>query len=1312
MAQLVLTTASRAASSFGAAFASSAASTLSGLAANTVSSLIFGPTRRRREGPRLDSFTVQASTEGAAILKVYGRARLGGQIIWAANFRETLSEETQGSKGSRLGTQTTTATYLYSISVAIGLCEGEIARIGRVWADGKPFDLSTVNARLYQGTDDQLPDSVIEAVEGPGNAPAFRDLAYIVFEDLPLGQFGNRIPQFSFEVEKPLTDNDPLALENQITSLTIIPATGEFVYGTSPVTRTLGPGVHINENIHHNNGGTDFTAAMDAAQGTLNNWRCASLVISWFGTSTNASNCELVPGVETRDKQTTPYEWSVNGFTREDGYLISQNNGSANFGGTPSDICVLEALADFAERGIKVMIHPFILMDIPPESGQAPFPWRGRISAQAADGTPAASNAVDAFFGAATPGDFSINGQSIQYAGQQNDRGFRRFILHHAWLAKLANQLHPGSVDSFLLGSEMRGITTIRDQHGGYPAIVKWQELAADVRTVLGADVEISYGADWSEYSGHQPGDGSGTRAFHLDPLWADPAIDFIGIDYYMPLADWRDGQTHLDALENDSNAPHDIAYLQNNIRGGEGYDWFYANQQDRDAQIRTPIIDSAHNEHWVFRVKDLWNWWSNPHHDRPNGARAQQPTDWIPRSKPIRFTELGCPAIDRGSNQPNVFVDPGSSESTEPFYSRGTRDDLAQRALLEAHASYWQNPANNPSSDLYEGTMVDADRHYIYAFDARPFPAFPARSDIWSDGENWTLGHWLNGRIGRAPLDRLVECLSQESGPVSVDTTRLEGIITGYIIDRPMSARDMISPLADIFQFDAIESAGTIRFQPRFDLERFTTQIMTLDAHDLVAIPQSDDNDEGGSPFQVIMGQADDLPSTFRLGFLDEAQDITPAIATARDPALTSAREDGTELPIIINQAEADARARTILADAWVMREQIRFAVSPSLLALEPGDLVTLTVDDNDRLWRITNIEDGNIREIDAVRLTPSVYDAPTALTVFDSTESLPAARGPIDWVVMDLPWLGTNDREGAPWFAAYGRPWPGGAHLVQTNSGQAASLATAQSPIAIGRLIEDMPVSYPGRLVETSVHVRLDDAILTDSPASRETETVLAGANSVALETPDGGYEIAQFRSATLIAPGEWKLTGWLRGQAGTDRRPPPSAGARMVFLAGATFYGGTTPLSVAQGPFDIPLSVSAGPIDRDPADETYTEGLIVMGRENLSPLSPVHLRAASGDNGTHLSWTRRTRIQGDDWSGEDVPLGEAFERYRIEFRNGDNIVRTTQSDQPSFFYTNEMMASDQTALGAGETIAVRVAQLSDHVGIGHWSQDIAVL
>jgi len=50
--------------------------------------------------------------------------------------------------------------------------------------------------------------------------------------------------------------------------------------------------------------------------------------------------------------------------------------------------------------------------------------------------------------------------------------------------------------------------------------------------------------------------------------------------------------------------------------------------------------------------------------------------TGWVPGSKPIRFTEFGCPAVDRGTNQPNVFYDPKSSESALPHYSRGWSDE------------------------------------------------------------------------------------------------------------------------------------------------------------------------------------------------------------------------------------------------------------------------------------------------------------------------------------------------------------------------------------------------------------------------------------------------------------------------------------------------------------------------------------------------------------------------------------------------------------------------------------------------------------
>jgi hypothetical protein len=203
-----------------------------------------------------------------------------------------------------------------------------------------------------------------------------------------------------------------------------------------------------------------------------------------------------------------------------------------------------------------------------------------------------------------------------------------------------------------------------------------FRTLAADVRGILGPGTAISYAADWSEYFGHHPADGSGDPGsgpgqavfFHLDPLWADGNIDFVGIDNYMPLSDWRDGYEHLDAQAG-WPAIYDRAYLQANIAGGEGFDWYYASAADRAAQIRTPITDGAHGKPWVFRFKDLASWWSNPHFDRPGGVESATPTAWIPQSKPIRFTELGCPAIDRGTNQPNVFFDPKSSESARPAF-------------------------------------------------------------------------------------------------------------------------------------------------------------------------------------------------------------------------------------------------------------------------------------------------------------------------------------------------------------------------------------------------------------------------------------------------------------------------------------------------------------------------------------------------------------------------------------------------------------------------------------------------------------------
>lgn len=1275
MAQLLLTAASTVGGAvakvgLGGFLVRTVATTAAAYAAGYVDRLIFGPRKRSVEGPRLENFQVQASQEGAGVPRVFGRGRIAGQLIWAANFKETTSEmtESSGGKGGRPAAQTTFTEYLYSISFAVGLCEGEIDRIGRVWADGKPFDISGHNARIYRGSETQNPDALIESVEGPGQAPAFRGLAYIVFEDLPLKDFGNRIPQLSFEIEKSLKDGDPNALENTLTAVTMIPGSGEFVYGTTKVLREAGEGVTEAENVHNTTGATDFTASLDALADAAPNLAHVSLVVSWFGDSVSAGDCQLRPGVDAAAKTTTPYEWKVAGTTRAGAHLVSQINGAPAYGGTPADRAVIEAITSLKSRNMSVLVHPFILMDAPG------FPWRGRIDAGTNDKTAAAAADIASFFGTAAPADFLIQNGEVVYSGPA-EWSFRRMILHYAHLCVAA-----GGVDGFLLGSELRGITTTRDSATIYPAVAQMKSLAADVRSILGAGTEISYGADWSEYFGHQPADGSGDVFFHLDDLWADPSLDFIGIDNYMPAADWRDGFAHLDALAG-AKGQHDVDYLKSNIDGGEGFDWFYASAADRDSQTRTPISDGAYGEPWVFRYKDLWSWWSNAHHNRPGGVRDAVPTSWVPEAKKIVFTEAGCPAVDKGANQPNVFVDAKSIESAVPHYSNGRRDDMAQRRFLEAQAAFWADAANNPVSSVYGAPMVDAGARYVYAYDARPFPDFPARSDVWGDAANWEAGHWLNGRLGRASLDLLVQALASEADFTDIDASALDGVVTGYLIDRPLSPREMIDPLADVFQFDVVESGGTLRCQPREASAAFTLDVASLAERD-------------NGAFSLSLAQETDLPAAFRLGFFDEADDFAPAVAEARDPAANPHREAGADIAAVIPAAEAEARARSILADAWVMREQLSFDLPPSALDLEPGDAVVLNDLGAERLYRITDIEDGPSRSADLVRLAPSVYESPVGPTEFAAPAPASVFFAPA-WELFELPLIAGAD-PAAPYIAAFSDPWPGGVALYRGGDATTPILSgLAPARAVMGRLKTALAPAGSGRWIEQSVDVDLSFGALS----SRAAEDVFAGANLCVVESASGEWELMQFRDADLQGDGSWRLSGLLRGQGGSEPQALAGAvvGARFVLMTRA----------VTQADFtaelrDLEFDWQAGPEKEIPDTENFTSKTLTLAARGLKPLSPVHLRAARSGGDIQLSWIRRTREGGDGWEGE-VPLAEQSERYAVTIFDGATAVRETETTSPDYLYTAADIVKDFGASGPGAAITFSVAQISDAVGRG---------
>ncbi|MFN5617094.1 MAG: glycoside hydrolase TIM-barrel-like domain-containing protein, partial [Brevundimonas sp.] len=366
--------------------------------------------------------------------------------------------------------------YAYSLSFAVALCEGPVDGVGRIWADNQPMDLTGVSWRLHRGDEGQGPDPLIAAVEGA--APAYRGVAYLVFEDLPLAVWANRPPMISAEVfRRPAGDGADL--EGRISGVCLIPGAGEFTLATTPVLRRTGLTTVEAENVHAADGRPDLIVSLEQLEAQCPNLTRVNLVVGWFGDSLEAGACRIRPGVERRDKATEPLDWSVAGETRATAHVVSQVEGRPAYGGTPSDDTVRQAVAELKRRGLEVVLYPFLFMD-----GDG-YPWRGRITAD--DPTMAAAD-IAAFF--------------------DGPEGFDRFILHHAALAAETG------ADGLLIGSEMRGLTTSRATDGSYPAVARLQALAAAARAVVGPGPALSYAADWSEYFGHQTADGD--RLFHL----------------------------------------------------------------------------------------------------------------------------------------------------------------------------------------------------------------------------------------------------------------------------------------------------------------------------------------------------------------------------------------------------------------------------------------------------------------------------------------------------------------------------------------------------------------------------------------------------------------------------------------------------------------------------------------------------------------------------------------------------------------------------------------------------------------------------
>lgn len=1197
-------------------------------------------------GPRLDNLKVQTSAYGSMVPQVFGYFRVGGNVIWARDIKETETRETTSSGGGKGGggggtTTQTTVTYSYSVTLAIAVCEGPVEEIAGVWADSKKLDARTLEEssgryEVHLGAENQAASSIIESYDGVGATPAYRGIAYVVIEDFPLGDYGNRIPNFTFEVRRPVRPTP--SVEDLVKDVVLIPGSGEFVYSTTVTEKyaveedALGNLVQSDKrekvNMHNFDNTANVNLAVSQLAETFPNLEWVAVVVNWFVTSKNMATGEIVPKVEhsRTEAAIAPTEWSVAGLTRATAQVVEEfPDGTPTYGGTPSDHTVIQLCTALKNAGYNVLFYPMPLVDTVDETaGEDDKPWRGRL-------VPTSASECNTWF--------------------TKTNGYNAFIRHYSQLSGLSSV-----IDAFVIGSELVGITTYDSGSNTYPGVTNLKTLAGLVAGDM-PSVPRTYAADWSEY--HSIG-----GYYHLDPLWTDSNIDFVGIDNYMPITpDLPQNQITQEVIKQ---------YWED----GEGWEYFYTDSVNRTGKTDYSPNDGTSPYAW----KNIEQWW-NSTHVNPGPFLS----GWTPKMKPIWFTEFGFPSVDACANQPNVFVDPSSSES---FYPRGSKkrvDFVAQRDAINATLEFWQaKNAETGNSDL-------VPRMFLWSWDARPYPFFPDLLDVWADGGNWRSGHWVSGKFGISGLGAIIADLLGQVGFVAsdYDVSALNDPVEGYILTERQTVRDHLELLRSLYFFDVVESDGVLKF-----IKRGNTSNVTIAQDDIVPEISGDI----AVPVTITRKQELELPRQVDLTFVNRPSGYLATAQTAQRQTVQAVDKIGINAPIVMSDTEGRRRAEQGLYTSWVGRTMYDFQLPPEYAYIDGGDVITLTLNNVPHVMRVTSVQYGRngVQKIKALAEDISTYDFyiepgqatpnPTAGKIISNTRLQ----------LMDLPRFPSDSAElGALRIAitGEGEGWQGSVIYRSDDGGESGGntfnvIASGDSEAIQGNvltLIGTGPRNYWDDVTT------IDVVVLAGELQSATELAVLNGANVCLC-----GDEIIQFQTATLLATNKYRLSKLLRGRLGTEHEMAThSVGERFVFLDSAIIKS-----DVANSAFGLPRyykPVTVGAALADTTEQTFT----YTGKK-FKPYSPVHIAGSrDGSNNLTVTWIRRTRIDGEWRDGVNVPLGEETESYEIDIMNGASVVRTLTSTSETVTYT----AADQvTDFGSTQSsVDVKIYQMSAVVGRG---------
>lgn len=344
-------------------------------------------------------------------------------------------------------------------------------------------------------------------------------------------------------------------------------------------------------------------------------------------------------------------------------------------------------------------------------------------------------------------------------------------------------------------------------------------------------------------------------------------------------------------------------------------------------------------------------------------------------------------------------------------------------------------------------------------------------------------------------------------------------------------------------------------------------------------------------------------------------------------------------------SRAQIDRLADMRLKDTWIGRETLTLQLSPRQIALEPGDTISYSVDGLPRLFRVTEVADAKARRLTAVS-TERAPAASVAIAVRLRPPAAPALAGVPFAVALELPGV-RGSQPVLQHIAVPAAPWPGVLDVLRSAGGASFEAVTSvRQPAPVGRLLGDLE---HGPLWRWDQRNAVEITVESGDLQSVSDLAALDGANTFAIEGPDGQWELLSAARIDLTGPCTYRLSRLLLGLAGSE----PAAAQRVS--AGALVIGvdeALVPLTTALSDLGRELTYRVVPSGLDAADPSVLEIVTTAQGLALKPLAPVRLRARRGAGGITFGWTRRSRNDGDNWEPADPPLGEAFGRQRLSF------------------------------------------------------------